>query len=123
MIERVLANQERTDKSMKGLTEVVDSHTASIQKLESQMRDFSREQYLKQRGTLPSHTIQNPKNNVGDVVNCNTITTGSGKLLQSEAEKVVDLEPADDEIPILDPSIVEVDDVVVEKPKAPEVIT
>ncbi|KAK4349237.1 hypothetical protein RND71_031992 [Anisodus tanguticus] len=57
MIAKVLAYQERIHKSIKSLTEVVGSHTASIHKLESQMRDISREQYPNKRGTLPSDTI------------------------------------------------------------------
>ncbi|XP_070049032.1 uncharacterized protein [Nicotiana tomentosiformis] len=37
MLERVLQNQERYDTSMKNMTKLVGSHTASIQKLEMQM--------------------------------------------------------------------------------------
>ncbi|XP_070040972.1 uncharacterized protein [Nicotiana tomentosiformis] len=61
MLERVLQNQERSDTLMKNMTDLVGSHTASIQKLEMQMRDFSREQSPKQKGTLPNDTIANPK--------------------------------------------------------------
>ncbi|XP_075086245.1 uncharacterized protein LOC107814583 [Nicotiana tabacum] len=43
------------------MTELVGSRAASIQKLEMQMRDLSREQNPKQKGTLPSDTITNPK--------------------------------------------------------------
>nr|XP_009623556.1 eukaryotic peptide chain release factor GTP-binding subunit-like [Nicotiana tomentosiformis] len=49
MLERVLQNQERSDTSKKNMTELVGSHTASIQKLEMQMRDFSRDQNPKQK--------------------------------------------------------------------------
>ncbi|KAK4377053.1 hypothetical protein RND71_003349 [Anisodus tanguticus] len=76
-IEWVLANQEKTDNSMKGLTEVVGSHTTSIQKLESHMIDLLREQYPKHRGQLSSNTIQNPKNSGCDLVDFNAITTQS----------------------------------------------
>nr|XP_016482442.1 PREDICTED: uncharacterized protein LOC107803272 [Nicotiana tabacum] len=61
MLERVLQNQETSNTLMRNVTELVGSHTASIQKLEMQMRDLSREQNPKQRGTLPSVTIANPK--------------------------------------------------------------
>nr|XP_016479940.1 PREDICTED: uncharacterized protein LOC107801168 [Nicotiana tabacum] len=61
MLERVLQNQERSDTSMKNMTELVGSHTASIQNLELQMRDLSREQNPKQKGTLLSDTMVNPK--------------------------------------------------------------
>ncbi|XP_060182231.1 uncharacterized protein LOC132611888 [Lycium barbarum] len=53
MLEKVLANQEKSEKTLKGLTETVGSHTASIQKLESQMKDILREQYPHQKGGLP----------------------------------------------------------------------
>ncbi|XP_019256522.1 PREDICTED: uncharacterized protein LOC109234937 [Nicotiana attenuata] len=43
------------------MTELVGSHIASIQKLEMQMRDLPRDQNPKQKGTLPSDTIANPK--------------------------------------------------------------
>ncbi|XP_019256280.1 PREDICTED: uncharacterized protein LOC109234664 [Nicotiana attenuata] len=49
------------------MTELVGSHTASIQKLEMQMRDLSREQNPKQKGTLPSDTIANPKDTEQEV--------------------------------------------------------
>ncbi|XP_059295574.1 uncharacterized protein LOC132048910 [Lycium ferocissimum] len=45
MLEKVLANQDKADKTLKRLTETVGSHTASIQKLKSQMRDISGEQH------------------------------------------------------------------------------
>nr|XP_016456157.1 PREDICTED: uncharacterized protein LOC107780155 [Nicotiana tabacum] len=61
MLERVLQNQERSDTSMKNMTELVGSHTASTQTLEMQMRDLSREQNLKQKGMLSSDIIANPK--------------------------------------------------------------
>ncbi|XP_019241300.1 PREDICTED: serum response factor homolog B-like [Nicotiana attenuata] len=61
MLERVLQNQDRSDTSLKNMTELVGSHTASIQKLEMQMRDLSREQNPKQKGTPLSDTIANPK--------------------------------------------------------------
>ncbi|XP_070025787.1 eukaryotic peptide chain release factor GTP-binding subunit-like [Nicotiana sylvestris] len=44
MLEQVLQNQEKSDISMRNMTKLVGSPTASIQKLEMQMRDLSREQ-------------------------------------------------------------------------------
>ncbi|OIT21421.1 hypothetical protein A4A49_60427 [Nicotiana attenuata] len=61
MLERVLQNQEKSDMSIGNMTKLVGSHTTSIQKLEIQMRDLTREQNPKQKGTLPSDTIANPK--------------------------------------------------------------
>ncbi|XP_070017760.1 uncharacterized protein [Nicotiana sylvestris] len=49
MLEQVLQNQERSNTSMRNMTELVGSLTPSIQKLEMQMRDLSREQNQKQK--------------------------------------------------------------------------
>ncbi|XP_070017168.1 uncharacterized protein [Nicotiana sylvestris] len=63
------------------MTELVGSHTASIQKLEMKMRNLSREQNTKQKGTLPSDTIANPKGSgSGPTSHCMAITTRSGKV-------------------------------------------
>ncbi|XP_070015444.1 uncharacterized protein [Nicotiana sylvestris] len=51
MLERVLQNQEKSVASMRNMTEVVGSHNASIQNLEMQMRDLSREQTQSKRAT------------------------------------------------------------------------
>ncbi|XP_009622545.2 uncharacterized protein [Nicotiana tomentosiformis] len=99
MLERVLQNQERSDTSMKNTTKIVGSHIASIQKLEMQMRDLSREQNPKQKGTLPSDTIANPKGNGnGPTSHCMVITTQSGRILQGENEQVVEVEALEQEV-------------------------
>ncbi|OIS99245.1 hypothetical protein A4A49_54670 [Nicotiana attenuata] len=93
MLEWVLQNQERSDTSMRNMTELVGSHTASIQKLEMQMRDLSREQNPKQKGTLPSDTIANPKGSgSGPTSHIMEIITRSGKVLQGDSEQVVEVE-------------------------------
>ncbi|OIT03488.1 hypothetical protein A4A49_57452, partial [Nicotiana attenuata] len=111
MLEKVLQNQERTDTSMKNMTELVGSHTVSIQKLEMQMKDFSREQNPKQKGTLPSDSIANPKGSgSGPTSHCLDITTRSGKLLQGENEQVVKLEDFEQEVEAkVVPNVVEVE--------------
>ncbi|XP_019226886.1 PREDICTED: eukaryotic peptide chain release factor GTP-binding subunit-like [Nicotiana attenuata] len=53
MLGQVLQNQEKSDTSMRNMTELVGSHTTSIQKLEMQMRDLSREQNPKKTGNTP----------------------------------------------------------------------
>ncbi|OIT28060.1 hypothetical protein A4A49_65585, partial [Nicotiana attenuata] len=99
MLEQVLQNQDRSDTSMRNMTELVGSHTASIQKLEMQMRDISREQNPKQKGTLPSDTIANPKGSgSGPTSRCMEITTWSGKVLQGESEQVVEVEDSEQEV-------------------------
>ncbi|XP_075084824.1 uncharacterized protein LOC142168064 [Nicotiana tabacum] len=112
MLERVLQNQERSDTSMKNMTKLVVSHTASIQKLEMQMSILSREQNPKQKGTLPSDTIANPKGNgSGPTSHCMAITTRSGKLLQGENEQVVEVEDFEQEVKaqVEVPNVVEVE--------------
>ncbi|XP_060200728.1 LRR receptor-like serine/threonine-protein kinase RGI3 [Lycium barbarum] len=84
MLEKILDNQLKSDKKMENLTEVVGFHTASIHKLESQMRDLSREQHPPQRGGLPSDTVPNPRGNGGDhIASCKAISTRSGNILDA----------------------------------------
>ncbi|XP_059310138.1 uncharacterized protein LOC132061315 [Lycium ferocissimum] len=65
---------------------------SSIQNLEQQMCDLSREQHPTRKRGLPSDTILNPKNGGG--VECTfAISMKSGKILQGADKKVVDLEP------------------------------
>ncbi|XP_070029146.1 uncharacterized protein [Nicotiana sylvestris] len=112
MLERVLQNQERSDTSMRNMTELVGSYTASIQKLHMQMRDLSREQNPKQKGTLPSDTIANPKDSgSGPNSHIMAITTRSGKVLQGEIEQVVEVEESEQEVEVEEPSVVETEKV------------
>ncbi|OIT21464.1 hypothetical protein A4A49_62169, partial [Nicotiana attenuata] len=107
MIERELQNQEGSDTLMKNTIELVGSYTVYIQKLEIQMRDLSKEKTPKQKGTFPSYTIANPKGSGGGPTShCMSITTRSGKLLQSESERVVEEE---DEAKVKVPNVVEVE--------------
>ncbi|XP_070021386.1 uncharacterized protein [Nicotiana sylvestris] len=99
MLERVLQNQERFDTSMRNMIELVGSHTASIQKVEMQMRDLSREHNPKQKGTLPSDTIANPKGSgSGPTSHCMEIATRNGEVLQGESEQVVEVEESKQEV-------------------------
>ncbi|XP_070006755.1 uncharacterized protein [Nicotiana sylvestris] len=112
MLERVLHNQEKSDTSMRNMTELVGSHTASIQKLEMQMGDLTREQNPKQKGTLPSDTIANPKGSrSGPISHIMPITTRSGKVLQGGSEKVVEVEESEHEVEVEEPSVFEVEKV------------
>ncbi|XP_019240488.1 PREDICTED: uncharacterized protein LOC109220470 [Nicotiana attenuata] len=112
MLERVLQNQERSDTSIRNMTELVGSHTASIQKLEMQMRDLSRKQNPKQKGTLPSDTIANPKGSgSGPTSHIMVITTQSGKVPQGESEQVAEVEESEQEVEVEEPRVVEVEKV------------
>nr|XP_009595080.1 uncharacterized protein LOC104091452 [Nicotiana tomentosiformis] len=117
MLERVLQNQEKSDTSMKHMTKLVGTYTASIQKLEMQMRDLSREQNLKKKGALPSDTIANPKGSGSDPTShCMAITTRSGKILQGENEQVVEEEDSEQEANAQEVSREEVKEKVIEAP-------
>ncbi|OIT28419.1 hypothetical protein A4A49_64345 [Nicotiana attenuata] len=110
MLERVLQNQEKSDTSMRNMTEVVGSHTASIQKLEMQMRDLSKDQNPKQKGTLPSDTVANPRGSgSGPTSHIMAITTRSGKVLQGEGEQTVEAEESEQRVEVEEPSVVEVE--------------
>ncbi|OIT19357.1 hypothetical protein A4A49_61168, partial [Nicotiana attenuata] len=110
MLERVLQNQEMSDTSMRNMTELVGSYTASIQKLEMEMRDLSREQNPKQKGTLPSDTIANPKGSgSGPTSHIMAITTQSGKVLQGEGEQVIEVDESEQGVEVEEPSVVEVE--------------
>ncbi|XP_070010324.1 uncharacterized protein [Nicotiana sylvestris] len=103
------------------MTKVVGSHTASIQKLEMQIRDLSREQNPKQKGQLPSDTIANPKSGgSGSTSHVMAITTRSGKVLQGDIEQEVVGEEAEQEVEAEEQGVVEVERVP-EKEKVQEV--
>ncbi|XP_019226461.1 PREDICTED: uncharacterized protein LOC109207916 [Nicotiana attenuata] len=92
------------------MTEVVGSHTASIQKLEMQMRDLSKEQNPKQKGTLPSDTVANPRGSgSGPTSHIMEITTRSGKVLHGEGEQMVEEEESEQRVEVEEPSVVEVE--------------
>ncbi|XP_060200567.1 uncharacterized protein LOC132628821 [Lycium barbarum] len=65
MLEKVLENQSKFERTLSGLAKTVGSHTTAIQKLESQIRDISREKHPPKKGGLLSDTIPNPKNGGG----------------------------------------------------------
>ncbi|XP_075099085.1 uncharacterized protein LOC107828034 [Nicotiana tabacum] len=97
---------------MRNMIELVGSHTASIQKLEMQMRDLSREQNPKQKGTLRSDTIANPKGSgSGPPSHVMAINTRSGKVLQGGSEQVVEVEESEHEVEVEEPRVVKVEKV------------
>ncbi|XP_059277799.1 uncharacterized protein LOC132031978 [Lycium ferocissimum] len=67
---------------MKSLGKIVGSHSISIKQLESQLGQISATLNQRQKGTLPSDTVANPKN-YGDH-KCHAITTRSGKTIGGE---------------------------------------
>ncbi|XP_059289056.1 uncharacterized protein LOC132042546 [Lycium ferocissimum] len=89
MLSRVLKKVESTDTfcketrdEVKSMGQVVSSHSTSIKQLESQLGQISAILNQRQKGSLPSDTVANPRND-GDH-QCNAITTRSGKTIGEE---------------------------------------
>ena len=73
-----------------GIGQKVDTHAISIKQIELQMAQLSATVNTQQLGTLPSNTVQNPKNHA----HCMVITTRGGKQtsdppMLSNEEKVI----------------------------------
>nr|XP_009803797.1 PREDICTED: uncharacterized protein LOC104249118 [Nicotiana sylvestris] len=74
--------------------------------------ELVREQNPKQKGTLPSDTIANPKGSGnGPTSHVMAITTRSGKVLQGGSEQVVKVEESKHEVEVKEPRGVEVEKV------------
>ena len=78
MMRRFDTNDEHIKELRGDLASIgkkVDTHAISIKQIELQMAQLSATVNTWQPGTLPSNTVQNPKNDV----HCMTITTRYGK--------------------------------------------
>ncbi len=69
MMHKMMRRFDATDENVKemrndlsGIGQKVDAHAVSIKHLEQQMTQLSTTVNPRQPGTLPSNTIQNPKN-------------------------------------------------------------
>ena len=78
MMQKMMRRFDATDENVKemrnalfGIGQKVDAHAVSIKHLEQQMTQLSTTVNPRQPGTLPSNTIQNPKNDG----HCMAITT------------------------------------------------
>ena len=74
---------------LEGIGQKVDTHAISIKQIELQMAQLSATVNARQPGTLPSNSVQNPKNDA----HCMAITTWGGKKtidppMPSNEEKV-----------------------------------
>ena len=78
MLQKMMRRFDATNENVKemrndlsGIGQKVDAHAVSIKNLEQQMTQLSTTVNPRQPGTLPSNTIQNPKNDG----HCMTVTT------------------------------------------------
>ncbi|XP_060181669.1 uncharacterized protein LOC132611264 [Lycium barbarum] len=89
---------------MRNMGKIVCSHSTYIKKLESQLSQILATINQRQKGTLPSDTVTNPKND-GEHA-CKAIATRSGKVLGEEKLVKEDI-VVDDETLIVELIIVE----------------
>ncbi|XP_060211710.1 uncharacterized protein LOC132639266 [Lycium barbarum] len=111
MLARVLQKVESTNTfcketrdEVKSIGKVVSSHSTSIKQLESQLGQISAILNQRQKGTLFSDTVANPRNDGDHKVNA--ITTRSGKIIGGEA-LVKDDVVVDDEKMVEGPIVIE----------------
>ncbi|KAI5671069.1 hypothetical protein M9H77_11433 [Catharanthus roseus] len=79
------------------MTQILDSHTQSIAKLETQIRQLANTISRKDEGTLPSYPIENPRTNNHEQVKV-VITLRNGKLIDNKVgEPIKDNELNDNE--------------------------
>ena len=82
MLHKMMRRFDASDEHIKelrcdleGIGKKVDTHVISIKQIELQMAQLSATVNTQQPSTLPSNTVQNPKNDA----HCMTITTRGGK--------------------------------------------
>ncbi|PHT35853.1 hypothetical protein CQW23_23553 [Capsicum baccatum] len=87
-VEATSAGVKEVIDDLSSMKQLVDSHSTSIKQIEQQLSQLSAAFNQRKAGTLPSDTVQNPKNDGS----CMAITTRSGKVLETSAKgkQVVD---------------------------------
>ena len=82
MLHKMMRRFDASDEHIKelrsdlaGIGQKVDTHARSIKQIELQKDQLSATVNTRQPGTLPSNTVQNPKNDA----HFNSITTRGGK--------------------------------------------
>ncbi|KAI5671344.1 hypothetical protein M9H77_11708 [Catharanthus roseus] len=84
------------------MTQIIDSHTQSIAKLETQIGQLANAISRRDEGKLPSHPIENPRTNYHEQVKA-VITLRNGKLVDNKVGKPIkDSELNDNEIEGID---------------------
>ncbi|KAI5682433.1 hypothetical protein M9H77_03661 [Catharanthus roseus] len=70
-------------KGLEAMTQILDSHTQSIAKLETQIRQLANAISRRDEGKLSSHPIENPRANYHEQTNA-VITLRNGKLVDNK---------------------------------------
>ncbi|KAI5677219.1 hypothetical protein M9H77_08169 [Catharanthus roseus] len=84
------------------MTQILDSHTQSIAKLETQIGKLANTISRRDEGKLPSHLIENPRTNYHEQVKA-LITLRNGKLVDNKVgEPIKNSELNDNEIEGID---------------------
>ncbi|KAI5649803.1 hypothetical protein M9H77_35808 [Catharanthus roseus] len=84
-------------KGLESMTQILDSHTQSIAKLETQIGQLANAISRRDEGKLPSHPIENPRANYHEQANT-VITIRNGKLVDNKVgEPIKDSESNNNE--------------------------
>ncbi|XP_009622671.1 uncharacterized protein [Nicotiana tomentosiformis] len=88
-MERILKNQEQSDKERREMNQVVASHTTSIKQIETQLGQISSQLNVRPQGSFPSDTIPNPKRDEG-IKQVFVIFTRRSKIIKKRSIVVED---------------------------------
>ncbi|KAI5659770.1 hypothetical protein M9H77_28563 [Catharanthus roseus] len=89
-------------KGLESMTQILDSHTQSIAKLETQIGQLANTISRRDEGKLPSHLIENPRANYHEQAKA-VITLRSGKKVDNKVgEPIKDKELNENEIEEID---------------------
>ncbi|PHT28149.1 hypothetical protein CQW23_32251 [Capsicum baccatum] len=88
-VEATSAGVKEVIDDLSSMKQLVDSHSTSIKQIEQQLSQLSEDFNHRKAGTLPSDTVQSPRNDGSFMA----ITTRSGKVLETSAKgkQVVDV--------------------------------
>nr|XP_016484292.1 PREDICTED: uncharacterized protein LOC107804868 [Nicotiana tabacum] len=97
-MEKMIKNQEQTDKERRQMNQVVASDTTSIKQIETQLGQMSSQLNVRPQGSLPSDTIPNPKGDEG-IKRMFAILTRRSKILKKKSIVVED-DDNEEELPL-----------------------
>ncbi|PHT45984.1 hypothetical protein CQW23_15142 [Capsicum baccatum] len=92
-VEATSAGVTKVINDLSSMKQLVDSHSNSIKQIEKRLSQLSAALNQRKAGTLPSNTVQNPRNDGS----CMDITTRSGNVLENPSQsKQVDKNKEED---------------------------